>query len=59
MPSEIGLSRADAIAYVHFEDVDPPSNCDSHVTNLNRQVDYNSITLCVLRHDRCDGWSTF
>lgn len=40
-----GLERfADDIAYVHFKDIDPPSDFESHVANLSAgKVDYDSI----------------
>jgi inosose dehydratase len=40
-----GIERfADDIAYVHFKDIDPPSDFDTHVANLTAgKVDYDSI----------------
>jgi inosose dehydratase len=40
-----GIQRfADDIAYVHFKDIDPPSDFETHVENLSAgKVDYDSI----------------
>lgn len=40
-----GIERfADDIAYFHYKDIDPPSDFQSHVTNLSAgKVDYDSI----------------